>query len=428
MGKQAKLTALQVEKSKPGTIGDGGGLYLQTTSATARSWLIRYKRGGKERWYGLGSFPAVSLQAAREKAADVRKMLAANIDPLEQKRKQQAAATAAAAEAAAVAAKTKTFDECCREYLEAHENEWTPKHRDEWISTLKRYASPVLGAVPVDAITTAKILEVLKPHWARRAATMMRLRNRMELVLDCAKVKEYRSGENPARWRGNLEPQLAKPSKIRKVKHHPSVPYSAIPIVMQRLSGRASISAAALRFLVLCAGRAGEVRLAKWQEFDFEKGKWCIPAARMKNREECERPITKTMRTILSALPRDSEYVFHIGGEPLTHRALMKVLTLNYTTSHVVPHGLRASFRNWCSEKTNVASAVAEACLAHKRGDATQAAYDRSDLYEKRRKLMARWDAYCTGQKVRKQRRRRPEPTNTANIIPYTQDKRRAYQ
>jgi integrase len=431
------LTDLQIRNAKTGLWGDGGNLYLQVQGAS-RSWIFRYKVDNKQRYLGLGGYPDISLSRARELAAEQRRLRAEGKDPRDHKREQAVAAKIEAA-------KTKTFDACAAEYIAAHKAEWSEKHHTQWVRTLAVHVSPVLGNVPVADITTSLVKTVLDPIWATKTATATRVRNRIELILDYAKVCSYREGENPARWRGCLKPLFAIPSEIHVAKHHAAVPYRDVPGFMQGLSAKASISAYALQFLLLTAARASEVRLARWDEFDSQKSEWNIPVARMKGRKSqkqrtdeygkaltFKRPITKTMHVILAARPRDGEYVFHIDGEPITERALEKCLALNYDGQAVV-HGLRSSFRTWCSNETKVASAVAERVLAHKIGNKTQQAYERTDQYTKRAKLMVKWDAYCTGGKQHRKSKRCDEPVNTApintaTVIPYTRAKRRAHR
>jgi len=289
-----RLTAKAIEKVKtPGHYADGGGLYLQVTSAHAKSWVFRYTRDGRAREMGLGSLNAVSLADAREKAAACRKQLAEKIDPLEARKAADAARSVAAA-------KTLTFSECADAYIAAHRAGWkNAKHSEQWKATLATYAHPVIGALPVASIDVGLVMQVLEPIWATKTETASRLRGRLEKILDWAKTRGYREGDNPARWRGNLDNQLPKRSKVTKVEHHPALPYADLGDFMTELREQEGIAARALEFAILTSARTGEVIEARWPEFHFRNATWIVPEGRMKASKEHRVPLCARAIAIL---------------------------------------------------------------------------------------------------------------------------------
>ncbi len=292
-----RLTAKAIEKVKtPGHYADGGGLYLQVTSAHAKSWVFRYTRDGRAREMGLGSLNAVSLADAREKAAACRKQLAEKIDPLEARKAADAARSVAAA-------KTLTFSECADAYIAAHRAGWkNAKHSEQWKATLATYAHPVIGALPVASIDVGLVMQVLEPIWATKTETASRLRGRLEKILDWAKTRGYREGDNPARWRGNLDNQLPKRSKVTKVEHHPALPYADLGDFMTELREQEGIAARALEFAILTSARTGEVIEARWPEFHFRNATWIVPEGRMKASKEHRVPLCARAIAILKEM------------------------------------------------------------------------------------------------------------------------------
>jgi integrase len=313
-----RLTALQVTKlSKPGLYGDGGGLTLQITSAGVKSWLFRFMREGKAYGMGLGATHTISLAEARQKALDARKLLADGLNPMVVKKQKLLAV-------ALERAKMMTFDQCAASYIEAHKASWkNAKHIDQWTNTLATYASPVFGQQPVADVDTALVVKCLAPIWQTKTETASRLRGRIESVLGWATTSGFRTGENPARWKGHLENLLATIGKSFRTKNHPSLPWQRIGEFMQALKAREGMAAKAVQFTVLTACRSGEVRGAQWSEFDFAERVWTIPAERMKARREHQVPVSDAALTILmsirnmdmvsveqASIPADSRYVF----------------------------------------------------------------------------------------------------------------------
>jgi integrase len=390
-----RLTAVAVTQARAaGFYGDGGGLYLQVGPDGGKSWIFRFTSPvtGKRREMGLGPFHTCSLKAAREKARECRALVGSAIDPHAKRETERAAARVAMATA-------PTFDHCAAEYIRAHRSGWrNEKHADQWTSTLNTYASPVLGHLPVDSIDTTRILLAIQPIWNTKTETANRVRNRIELVLDWAKARGYRNGENPARWRGHLDKLLARRSKIRKVEHFRALPYSQIGSFLLKLRARTDVSARALEFLILTASRTNEVIGARWSEIDFSTDTWRIPAERMKANREHRVPLSNTAKRLLRALPRDTSkngYVF-LGarpGKPLSNMSLIALMRRIGQTE--VPHGFRSTFRDWAAEVSTIPREIAEAALAHVLKDQTEAAYQRGDFFAKRQKLMQSWADYC---------------------------------
>ena len=304
-----KLTALQVTRAKErGTYGDGNGLYLQVARGGTRSWILRYKRDGKTRHLGLGSFSIVSLREARQRAVNARRLLLDGHDPIERK-----SALRSAEKLKAIG--TMSFDACAAAYMTAHRAEWrSAKHAADWVFSLKTYASPILGTLPVRAITTALVMRVIEPMWTTKSETASRLRGRIEAILDWAKVRGYRDGENPARLKGHLDHLLPDRKKVRKVKHHVALPYAEIGGFVDELRRQDGIAARALEFLILTAVRSGELRQARWSE--IEGSTWVIPAAHTKIHKEHRVPLSQRAIDILAGLPQLNDYIFpghHIG-------------------------------------------------------------------------------------------------------------------
>lgn len=391
--KAAGLTALQVRTLKaPGLFADGGGLYLQVTASGAKSWIFRYQIAGRRRDMGLGSASVFSLAEARQKAVDARKLVAAGTDPLEA-RAAQAAAQALAA------AKTVTFRECAESYIDAMRPGWrNEKHVAQWTATLATYADPVMGCLPIAGIDTGLVLKVLEPIWTTKTETASRVRGRIEAVLDYAKVRGHRTGENPARWKGHLDQILPAKGKVAAVEHHAALPYADLPPFFLRLQATDGVSARALELAILTAARAGEVLGARWDEIDLDQQVWTVPAERMKAGAEHRVPLSEPALALLRKLAsiRQGERVFpgNRSGRPLSNMAMTMVLRRLQVAA--VPHGFRSTFRTWVAERTGYPHEVAEAALAHTIGNKVVAAYQRGDLFEKRRRLMDEWARFVT--------------------------------
>lgn len=398
---QQRLTALQVSKlTKPGLYGDGGGLTLQITKGGAKSWLFRFMMAGKAHGMGLGPTHTVSLAEARQKALAARKLLLDDINPLAAKKQDQLAIALANA-------RMMTFDQCALAYISAHRASWkNEKHADQWTNTLNTYASPVFGQMPVAEVDTALVVKCLNPIWKAKTETASRLRGRIESILGWATTSGYRTGENPARWKGHLDNLLATISKASRTKHHPSLPWQHMNDFLTQLRARAGLSARALEFAILTACRSGEVRGAKWAEFDLSKKVWTIPAERMKARREHEVPLNEAALRLLKSIPETGDLVFTgTKGQELSDMSLTAVIRrmndgdsptwIDANGDGITVHGFRSSFRMWAAETTNYPREVAEHALAHQLPDAVERAYQRGSQFAKRAALMAEWAAFC---------------------------------
>jgi integrase len=402
MGRQQqRLSALQVSKlTKPGLYGDGGGLTLQITSGGVKSWLFRYMMSGKAYGMGLGPTHTVSLAEARQKALAARKLILDGINPLAAKKQEQLASALADA-------RMMTFDQCAEAYVSAHKAGWkNAKHADQWTNTLSTYASPIFGKLPVAEIDTGLVVKCLAPIWETKTETASRLRGRIESILGWAATSGYRTGENPARWKGHLDNLLATISKTSRTKHHPSLPWQRMNEFISALRGRDGLSARAVEFAILTACRSGEVRGAKWSEFDIEKKIWTIPAERMKARREHEVPLSDAAVALLKSISESGEIVFAgTKGQLLSDMSLTSVIRrMNGTDNPVwvdangagiTVHGFRSSFRMWAAETTSYPREVAEHALAHQLPDAVERAYQRGSQFAKRAALMTEWATYC---------------------------------
>jgi integrase len=387
-----RLSDTQVkQRRKPGYHADGGCLYLRIAPGGTKGWIFRFKVKGRARDAGLGSYPAVTLEDARLEAAARRKLIEAGVDPIEARRRERA-------EAELASARATTFKQCAKAYIASHEPSWkNDKHRAQWRSTLETYCNPVLGALPVGAIDTALVLKVIEPIWISKPETASRLRGRIESILDWAKVRGHRDGENPARWRGHLDHLLPDKAKVRRVKHHSALPYQKLPAFMVKLRKLSSNSARALEFLVLTATRTAETLEATWDEIDLRQRMWVIPASRMKAGKEHRIPLTRGAVAILKEMAevRQSNFIFPGAkdGKPLSNMALL--MLLRDFQPGITVHGFRSTFNDWAAECTTSPNFVSEAALAHVVADRVEAAYRRGDLFEKRRGLMEGWNAYC---------------------------------
>ena len=409
MKKIDRLSAIQVaravvratEAHAPGAkvkrtlLHDGAGLYLVIRPPNGASWFLRYSAGSKPRWHGLGAFPTITLAEARQRATAARRQLAVDgQDPI---------AARAGARTALEAAKGMTFGQCATAYVASHAAGWRAGagSTDQWTASLAAHVLPVIGSLPVAAVDTALVMKILEPIWNGKTETASRVRGRVESILDYARVRGYRTGENPARWRGHLEALLPARAKVRKVEHHPALPYGEIPEFMARVRAQEGSVARALEFLVLTAARAGEIRGARWNEIDLAARLWTIPPGRMKAGKEHRVPLSDRAVAILETLRPDSANpaapVFLIGSKPLHNTALAGLLK-HLGQRAVTVHGMRSTFSTWAAEMTNCPNEVAEAALAHQTGNAVERAYRRTDALEKRRELMTAYAAYCQGQ------------------------------
>lgn len=390
-----RLSVVKARNAKVGMHCDGGGLYLQCVQSAAggisRSWLYRFTLNGRERQMGLGSAEAVSLAEAREKAAECRRLRQSGADPIERRKAVEAQATLEAA-------KSMTFDECRDAYIKAHAPSWrNAKHHQQWKNTLHAYCSRVFGKVPIQAVDVALVMKVLDPIWSTKPETASRLRGRIEAIVDWAKARGLRTGENPARWRGHLENLLPPRNKVRQVKHHAALPYFQISTYLEELRLQKGVAAKALEFLILTAGRTGEVIGARWDEIDLAAKIWTIPAPRMKAGREHRVPLSDAALAVLAGMQaaRQNEFIF--PGDRRAQLSNMAFLMLLRRTGRggITAHGFRSTFRTWAAERANFPREVIEAALAHVIGNKVEAAYQRGDLFEKRRRLMAAWASFC---------------------------------
>jgi len=387
-----KLTAIKVARlSKPGRYADGKGLYLQITKALVKSWIFRYERDGKERYMGLGATHTVGLAEARELAREARVCLSQGKDPLEVR---NALVVANKAEQLS----NLDFDRCAAEYIKSHKDAWkNDKHKKQWETSLSTYVSPHIGRLYVRRIDTPLVLKVLQPIWKTKTETASRIRERMERVLSWAARQGYREGENPARWHGHLEELLPKPAKLKKVKHHPALPYREVGAFVSQLRLQKGIGARALELTILTASRTGEVLGATWGEIDFKAKVWVVPPERMKNGKEHRIPLVDAAVELLKKLRGLHSVLVFPGAREDTKLSSMSMLTVlrRMNRQDLTVHGFRSTFRDWAAEMTQYPKELAELSLAHTVGNAVENAYRRSDLFERRRALMQDWAAWC---------------------------------
>lgn len=387
------LTAVAVRNaSKPGLISDGGGLYLQIGPTGAKSWIFRFMLNGKARAMGLGPLHTVSLAEARQAALECRKGLLEGNDPIEARKARLSGS---------VGASQPTFDWCADAYIKAHASGWrNKKHGDQWRATLETYATPVFGSRPIDQIDLGMIMQVLEPIWTTKTETASRVRGRIESVLDWAGVRGFRSGENPARWRGHLDLLLPARTRVKKVKHHAALPYAEVPAFVTEIQKRPAVSARAFEFLILTAARTGEVIGATWPEVDLERHIWTIPADRMKAHREHRVPLSDRAVAIIEALPKPRTgplFKEEKSKLPLSNMALLAMLRRMKRTD-LTAHGFRSTFRDWVAEKTDYPNEMAEMALAHTVSDKVEAAYRRGDMFERRKKMMEAWASFCSAE------------------------------
>ena len=412
-----ELSAASVKTKGPGRYCDGDGLYLLVKKIGGRFWVFRYKLNGKKlREAGLGrageARNCVRLAEAREKASVLFRQVKAGIDPLAQRDATRAAAKSAEQDAAVRAV---TFREAARRYIDGHAPSWrNAKHARQWEATIETYANPIFGDMAISDISTAHVLAAVEPIWLTKPETASRLRGRVETILDFAKARGWRSGENPAAWKGHLALTLPARSKVAKVKHHAALPWQEMSDFMRRMTGQAGIGARALRFAILTAARSGEVRGAVWREVDLTSATWTIPAERMKAEREHKVPLSEQAMAVLSEMlaarttdnPDALIFPGQDGRRPLSDMSLTAVLR-RMERGDLTAHGFRSTFRDWVSETTAYPPELAEMALAHTIGNKVEAAYRRGDLFEKRRRLMADWAAFCSA----------PSATGATNIL-----------
>jgi integrase len=408
-----KLTARQVATlSKPGWHGDGGGLYLRISDDGRKRWVFVFFSEKRRREMGLGGASGpygVTLADARQRTAEAHRKAKAGIDPLLDREASNSAKAALEASVAKEAA-MPTFGAFADTYVERMRPSWrNAKHATQWVTTLTRECAPIRER-RVDCIGTEDVLEVLQPLWSKRPETAQRLRGRIENVLDAAKAKGHRTGENPARWRGHLDNLLPQRQKLTR-GHHAALDYAQMPEFMSALRQRDGVAARLLEFIVLTAARSGEARGARWEEFDFERAEWSIPARRMKAGKPHRVPLSPRALFIVKdmATARTGPHVFPgRSNETMSHMATANLLK-RMGRGNVTTHGFRSAFRDWAAEVSTFPHEVCEMALAHAIVNKAEAAYRRGDLFEKRRALMTAWAAHC-------------EP-KAANVIPIKRPK-----
>lgn len=404
-----RLTHLGITKmTKAGMHADGGNLYLNIATGGSKSWIFRYYSQGRQREMGLGSFLALDLSKAREEARRLREQLSQGLDPIDER---ELAKAQKLQEAAAAEAFSKTWTWCCETYLHTVKGPElsNAKHKAQWLSTLETYTYPRLGAMAISQIGVPEVHSVLAPIWLEKNETANRVRQRMEAVLGWARTQSYRTGDNPAAWRGTLEHMLAKPAMVQEERHHPSLPYRRAAEFLRALAPIGGVAARALAFLVMTAQRTNPIITMEWHEVDWEHRIWTSPPEKMKGKYPHRTPLSKQAVRLLREVEKtkDGSFVFHRGGEALSNSAMNMVINKglkrydppfidpNEDNRRVTPHGFRSTFRDWAAERTDVPHDLAELAIAHVKGDKTVQAYLRTDLLEKRRPLMQQWADFC---------------------------------
>lgn len=394
-----RLTTIKVAKaSKPGLYCDGGGLYLRVSPRGTKSWIFRYRHKGKLRDMGLGSTRLVGLAEARAAAHEQAKSMLAlrhgsvDLDPITMRKELRAAKQIEAA-------KGITFRACAEAYVNAHKTGWrNAKHRDQWTSSLRTYVYPTIGDLPVRAIDTALVSNIIEPIWSTKTETAARIRGRIEAILDWATARGYRAGENPARWRGHLDHLLPQKSKVHRVEHRAALPYVEMGSFIAKLRQLEGIGARALEFAILTVARTSEVIGARWDEFNLSERLWIVPGERMKSGREHRVPLSDAALAIVEQMAaiRQSDLVFPGAKKNrlLSHMTMLNTLGRMGRTD-ITAHGFRSTFRDWAAERTSFAAEVAEMALAHIVSDKVEAAYRRGDLFEKRRQLAEAWARFC---------------------------------
>jgi integrase len=387
-----KLSALAVKNAvKRGMYSDGGGLYLSIAKNGSKSWVLRYRLGGRRRYCGLGSLLRVTLAEARKRAAEARAVLLNGDDPIAIKQGQRTAARLSVARA-------MTFQKAADSYIASHRAGWSKAFIHEWTASLGQYVYPLIGALPVQDIDTALVMKVVEPIWASKTTTASRIRSRIKAVLDWATARGFRSGDNPARWDGHLQNLLPAEGKLVTVKHMEAMPYAEVPAFMSKLRQHPHMAARALEFLILTAARRSEAMKADWSELDLLDRVWVMPGARMKAGKEHRVPLSDAVMQLLGSLPGP-----HRGpvfpsrrGKPMNHGQL-RILLRSMDVQDITVHGFRSTFVDWAHEQTNFPSEAIEMSLAHSVGNAVEQSYRRTNLFDRRRLLMSAWSDFCAG-------------------------------
>lgn len=384
----SKLTPKFVkEESQPGVYQDGRGLILRIADTGRKSWVFRYSFQGSRHDLAIGTYPALSLRDARLAADKERVTISRGENPLAIRQAQRGEATSKRHS-------SKNFKAVAEQFIKTHAPTWSAGYARDWRSCMLNHVYPVIGKLAPANIDTTMVLRVLEPIWLTIPTTAQRVRNRIELVLDAAKAKGMREGENPARWRGHLDKLL--PRQAKSKTPFPAIDWNTAAKVYREISFLDGTGARALELLMLTACRSKEVRLAEWDEFDFSARIWTIPASKMKNRKAHRVPLTEAMLAVLESVkgihPR---WVFKktAGGGAIPANALSRALE-RAGIKEAVPHGFRSTFRTWAAEATDFQRDVCEMALAHTLPSKVEAAYNRADLLAKRRALMDAWSIF----------------------------------
>ena len=395
-----KLTAKQVENvTEAGTYEDGDGLRLVVKSTGRKNWVLRFQLNGKRREMGLGGYPQLDLKKARAAAYKNRIQVLGGNDPLEKRQAEQAAAKEAERREQA---KLITFEQLANDYRDAHGTSWSDKWRKGWLRKLELYAFPYLGKLSADQVETKHLIKALQPLWSTKTRTADEVRGQIEQILDAARARGLRTGENPARWRGHLENLLSRheKKKARKRQHYPALRWQDLPNLMEVLRKDPSHVSVAAQLLILTGARSHMVRFSRWDEFDLESGRWSLPDERMKTRQAFAIPLAPQVVSLLKSLPKiniRSPYVFPGNGQSgVMHANGIRNLLHTLGYEHITRHGFRSTFRDWAGEKTPFPRDICELALAHDERGETESAYSRSDFFDKRRELMNAWAIYAT--------------------------------
>ena len=385
MNNRDKFSDLAIRKlSKPGVYGDGAGLYIRVTETGSKHWIHRFSLRGKAHWMGLGPYPEITLTEARLKNMEARRTRLTGVNPIN------------ARNSANAKAQSITFQECADQYISSHRSAWkNSKHIVQWTKSIAVYCGPVIGKLPVDEIDVGLVMRVLDPIWTTKVATAVHIRGRIESILDWATVRGYREGDNPARWKGQLDHLLPSSRKVKKTKHHAALGYTQMGELMGKLRQQDGNGAKALEYAILTACRSGEVRFSRWEEINLKDRVWIIPEERMKMEKEHRVPLSDDAIALLNQMDQSTTLIFPgREGRPLSDMTLTAVLRRMGHIDTTV-HGFRSTFRDWASESTAYPQHVAEMALAHSIGDKVEAAYRRGDLFTKRTRMMEDWARFC---------------------------------
>ncbi|MEE4132454.1 integrase arm-type DNA-binding domain-containing protein [Pseudomonas viridiflava] len=391
-----------LKSGKRGYAGDGGNLYFKYSADGKGSWIFRYKWNGKSRDMGLGAYPDIGLSDARTDALGARRMLNAGVDPLSER---EAAREAQRALELAAEAKRHSFKSLALEYHQAHSSKHSEKWRNGWVRKMEKYAFPLIGDLPAESVDVGHVQKILNPLWGEKTRTADEVRGQIEQVLDAAKARGLREGENPARWRGNLEHLLSRDAKkaARQRQHFAAMKWSELPVLMANLRKDDTLPSFAAQLLILTGARAHMVRFARWEEFDFDSRTWVLSAERMKARKAFAIPLSNQVIDILAKIPRieGSTFLFPGRGKSgVMHANAVRNLLHQMKHADITRHGFRSTFRDWASESTSYPREVCEMALAHDERDQTEGAYSRTDFLEKRRPLMQDWAEHASSEQT----------------------------